>query len=77
MVIAYIMGKVEPGSESAVRHRILKLEHVGKVSVVYGDLDFIVEVEAKDLIDLRELTEYIRRVEGVTKTITYLVRKES
>ena len=77
LVNAYITGKVEPGNESAVRKQALKLEHVGKVSIVYGDVDLIIEVDVKDLIELRQLNEMVRRIEGVTKTTTYLVRKES
>jgi DNA-binding Lrp family transcriptional regulator len=68
---------VDPGSESAVRKQALKLDHVGKVSIVYGDVDLIMEVEVKDLLELRELNEVIRRIHGVSKTTTYLVRKES
>jgi DNA-binding Lrp family transcriptional regulator len=75
-VNAYIMGKVEPGSESAVRKQALKMEHVGKVSIVYGDVDLVIEVDVKDLIELRQLNELIRRIDGVSKTTTYLVRKE-
>jgi DNA-binding Lrp family transcriptional regulator len=71
------MGKVDPGSEPAIRKQILRLGHVGKVSIVYGDVDLIIEVDVRDLVELRELNEAIRRIEGVSKTTTYLVRKES
>jgi DNA-binding Lrp family transcriptional regulator len=76
MVDAYIMAKVDPGSELAVRDGIAKLKHVRKVSIVYGDVDLIIEVDMKDLIELRELNERIRRTKGVAKTATYLVSRE-
>jgi DNA-binding Lrp family transcriptional regulator len=77
VVMAYITAKVEPATELAIRDKITKLERVKRVSVVYGDVDLIIEVETKDLIELRELTERIRGMKGVAKTITYLVREGS
>jgi DNA-binding Lrp family transcriptional regulator len=70
------MAKVDPGSELVLRDEIAKLKHVGKVSIVYGDVDLIIEVEVKDLIELRELNDRIRHTKGVTKTATYLVSRE-
>jgi DNA-binding Lrp family transcriptional regulator len=77
LVNAYITGKVEPGRESAVRKHALKLGHVGKVSIVYGDIDMIIEVDVNDLIELRQLNETIKRIDGVSKTTTYLVKKQA
>jgi DNA-binding Lrp family transcriptional regulator len=73
---AYITGKVTPGSESTVKEKISKLKGIKKVAIVYGDVDFIAEVEVEELAELGELTTRLRRIPSVTRTETYIVRLE-
>jgi DNA-binding Lrp family transcriptional regulator len=76
MVMAYVTGKVNSGSETTVKEAIAELKGVKKVSLVYGDVDFIAELDVNDLIKLRDVTARMRTIEGVLHTTTYLVREE-
>ena len=73
---AYITGKVTPGSESTVKEKIMKLKGVRKVAIVYGDVDFIAEVEVGELAELGDLTAHLRHIPSIVKTETYIVRME-
>ena len=74
---AYITGKVAPGSESVVREKIKKLKGIKKVAIVYGDFDFIAEVEVGELAELADLATRLRSIPNVFRTDTYIVRMES
>jgi hypothetical protein len=73
---AYITGKVVPGSESEVKEKIMKLKGVKKVAIVYGDIDFIAEVEVSELAELSDIATSLRHIPSIVKTETYLVRVE-
>jgi DNA-binding Lrp family transcriptional regulator len=73
---AYITGKVTPGSESKIREKISRLKGIKKVAIVYGDIDFIAEVEVEELAELGELADRLRRIPSIIKTETYIVRLE-
>jgi DNA-binding Lrp family transcriptional regulator len=74
---AYITGKVIPGSESTVKEKVARLKGIKKIAIVYGDVDFIAEVEVKELAELGELATRLRRISSIVKTETYIVRMES
>jgi DNA-binding Lrp family transcriptional regulator len=73
---AYITGKVVPGSELIAKEKIMKLKGVKKVAIVYGDVDFIVEVEVSELAELGDLATHLRQIPSIVKTETYIVRME-
>jgi DNA-binding Lrp family transcriptional regulator len=73
---AYITGKVTPGSESNVKEKIMKLKGIRKVAIVYGDVDFIAEVEVGELAELGDITTSLRRIPSIVKTETYIVRMD-
>jgi hypothetical protein len=49
---------------------------VKKVSIVYGDVDFVAEVEVRELAELGDLAARLRRISSIIKTETYIVRTE-
>jgi DNA-binding Lrp family transcriptional regulator len=73
---AYVTGRVIPGSESMIKEKIRKLKGVKKVSIVYGDVDFVAEVEVRELAELGDLSTRLRRIPSIIKTETYVVRME-
>jgi DNA-binding Lrp family transcriptional regulator len=73
---AYVTGRVIPGSESTIKEKIAKLKGVKKVSIVYGDVDFVAEVEVRELAELGDLAARLRRITSIIKTETYIVRAE-
>ena len=73
---AYITGKVAPGTESVVKEKITKLKGVKKVAIVYGDVDFIAEIEVSELAELADITTRLRNIPSIVKTDTYIVRME-
>jgi hypothetical protein len=73
---AYVTGRVIPGSESMIKQKITKLKGVKKVSIVYGDVDFVAEVEVRELAELGDLAARLRRISSIIKTETYIVRTE-
>jgi DNA-binding Lrp family transcriptional regulator len=73
---AYITGKVAPGTESVVKEKIIKLKGIKKVAIVYGDVDFIAEIEVSELAELADITTRLRSISSIVKTDTYIVRME-
>ena len=73
---AYVTGRVIPGSEAMIKEKIRKLKGVKKVSIVYGDVDFVAEVEVRELAELGDLSTRLRRIPSIIKTETYVVRME-
>jgi DNA-binding Lrp family transcriptional regulator len=73
---AYITGKVAPGTESVVKEKVIKLKGIKKVAIVYGDVDFIAEIEVNELAELADITTRLRNIPSIVKTDTYIVRME-
>lgn len=74
MLRAYILIETVVGTSSKVVASLKAMEGVRSADFVTGPYDVIVEVEAIGEGALGELLEdHIRRVPGITKTITCLV----
>ncbi|MEM2848706.1 MAG: Lrp/AsnC ligand binding domain-containing protein [Candidatus Bathyarchaeia archaeon] len=74
MSIALVLINTETGVEEKVLEKLKKMKNVKEAFIVYGVYDIIVEVEAKDLEELRDtISTSIRRVEGVRSTVTLIV----
>ena len=72
MVTAVTMVNVQPGRERDFYLAVKKLKNVRDVIHVFGEFDFVVIVEAKDLAELNETVDKIRSLDGVTKTQTVI-----
>ena len=71
MAIGYVLINVKPGSEQDVHAKVSTLPHVCDATVLFGDHDLIVKLEAKDLATIaKAVVEHIRSVEGVLETKT-------
>ncbi len=74
-VKAYILLITSIGLEYEVAEEIMKLEDENTkitVDVVFGEYDLVVTVEGKDLKSIDKLVTNVRRISGVTKTVTLI-----
>ena len=71
MAIGYVLINVQPGTEQQVYNDVRNLPHVADATVLFGDHDLIVKLEASDLATIAiAVVEHIRTVEGVVNTKT-------
>ena len=71
MAIGYVLINVQPGTEQRVYEGVRSLPHVTDATVLFGDHDLIVKLEADDLATIaKAVVEHIRSVEGVMETKT-------
>ena len=71
MAIGYVLINVHPGMEQQVYNDVETLPHVTDATVLFGDHDLIVKLEATDLATIaKAVVEHIRSVEGVVNTKT-------
>ena len=71
MAIGYVLINVQPGTEQSVYEGVRSLPHVTDATVLFGDHDLIVKLEANDLATIaKAVVEHIRSVDGVVETKT-------
>ncbi|MHA1978825.1 MAG: Lrp/AsnC ligand binding domain-containing protein [Candidatus Hodarchaeales archaeon] len=74
MVDAVILLCVMPGTEQSVKEKVLELNEVKKCKITFGEYDLYLDIKAKNVKSLGSfVTKEIRRVSGVTKSITLIV----
>jgi len=75
MIQAYILINTKPGKEEEILEKIGKINGLKVVdaSLVYGEYDIVLKVEADNLEQLRNaVVSNIRKIEGVERTITLI-----
>ena len=71
MAIGYVLLNVSPGAEHDVYVQLQQLESVSDATVLFGDYDVIVKLEASDLSSIaKAVVESIRQIPGVLDTKT-------
>tara|TARA_B100000963_G_scaffold180269_1_gene156631 strand:+ start:61 stop:297 length:237 start_codon:yes stop_codon:yes gene_type:complete len=71
MAIGYVLINVQPGTEQQVYNDVKSLPYVTDATVLFGDHDLIVKLEATDLATIaKAVVQHIRSVEGVVDTKT-------
>ncbi len=74
MVKAYVLIGIEGVDANKVAKELTSIEEIENVNLIYGEYDMIAIVQAKNLIDLKELAlDKIGKVKGVIKTSTLIV----
>ncbi|MHA2175783.1 MAG: Lrp/AsnC ligand binding domain-containing protein [Candidatus Hodarchaeales archaeon] len=74
MVDAVILLCVLPGEEQAIKEKLLEMAQVKKCLTTFGEYDLILDIQAQDVKGLGTfMTKEIRRVPGVTKSITLII----
>lgn len=72
---AYVLLVTSIGLEYDITEEIKKLEKENikvSVDVVFGEYDLVVTAESNDLRDIDELVTNIRKINGVTRTLTLI-----
>lgn len=73
MVTAYVMVKASTGDVDRLREEMLSLdEGVRSVSIVAGDVDFVVRTEVDSPGAVKEIAAGIHDVDGIEETQTYM-----
>ena len=71
MSAGYVLVNVEPGSESDVHKVALSLDCVTDASMLFGDYDLIVKIEASNMGEIaRHVVESFRAIPGGANTKT-------
>jgi DNA-binding Lrp family transcriptional regulator len=76
-VQAYLLFKVNSGTEKEVSKQLAELEEVEEASITYGEYDVIAKIAVKDLHLLEDfLADKIRKVQSVVLTSTMIIAQE-
>lgn len=76
MIFAYILGKLEKGSELDVLNALKNFEQVEKASIIYGAYDLCIEACFKTMEELDEFVfNTVRKIPGIRDTCTLIVAK--
>lgn len=71
MAVGYVLLNVAPGAELDVYVQLQQLESVSDATVLFGDYDLIVKLQAVDLSSIaKAVVESIRQIPGVVGTKT-------
>tara|TARA_B100000925_G_C21603314_1_gene301411 strand:- start:169 stop:402 length:234 start_codon:yes stop_codon:yes gene_type:complete len=71
MAVGYVLVNVSPGQEYQAFETIKKLENVADATLLFGDYDIIIKLEAESLgIIAKIVVDVIRQVHGVTGSKT-------
>lgn len=77
MPTAYVLANCIAGVEEKIIDEIAKISEVGEVRGTYGVHDIFVKVKSTDMETLnRTITSEIRRIPGITSTMTLVVIEE-
>ncbi|WP_336024743.1 Lrp/AsnC family transcriptional regulator [Halobellus salinisoli] len=73
MVTAYVMVKASTGDVDRLKSEMTALDSgVESVSVVAGDVDYIVKVRVDGPEDVKEIATAIHEMPGIENTQTYI-----
>jgi len=73
MVVAYVMVKANTGDADRLKGEMTPVDGVHDVSIVAGDVDFVVKVDVDSPGEVKEVAaEEIQNLSGVETTETYI-----
>jgi DNA-binding Lrp family transcriptional regulator len=76
-VVAYVLFKVNSGTEREVCQKIVAFDEVLEADVIFGEYDVIAKMSAPDLDALEDfLSQKLRNVPSIVLTSTMLVGRE-
>jgi len=76
-VVAYVLFKVNSGTEREVCQKIVTFDEVLEADVIFGEYDVIAKISAPDLDALEDfLSQKLRNVPSIVLTSTMLVGRE-
>jgi DNA-binding Lrp family transcriptional regulator len=76
-VFAYVLFKVNSGTEREVCQKIVTFDEVVEADVIFGEYDVVAKISAPDLAALEDfLSQKLRNVPSIILTSTMLVGRE-
>jgi DNA-binding Lrp family transcriptional regulator len=73
VVTAYVMVKANTGEADRLKGDILGLgDGIVDVSIVAGDVDFIVKARVETPVDVKDIASAIQAIDGIEDTQTYI-----
>jgi len=76
MISAYVLVKTDPGTDEAVRKKILSFDGVVSAERSYGSFDIILKAELESGEELDDFVfEKLRKTPGVRDTVTVITTK--
>ena len=77
MPTAYILVNCTPGSEEEIIAKILKIPDIKEVRGIYGVHDIFAKVKSESIEAMNyTITNKIRKIPGITSTVTLLIIEE-
>ncbi len=77
MMLAYVLFKVNSGTEREVCQKIVAFNEVLEADVIFGEYDVVAKISAPDLAALEDfLSQKLRTVPSIVLTSTMLVGRE-
>jgi DNA-binding Lrp family transcriptional regulator len=76
MILVYILGKVETGTENEVLTSLKSINQVRKASLTYGIYDLCIEALFKNLEELDDfIFNVVRKISGIKETVTLVTSR--
>jgi DNA-binding Lrp family transcriptional regulator len=76
-VLAYILFKVNSGTEREVCQKLIGFEEVIQADIIFGEYDVLAKIKTRDLAELEEfVSEKVRNVPNVLVTSTMIISRE-
>ncbi|MCD6465214.1 Lrp/AsnC ligand binding domain-containing protein [Candidatus Bathyarchaeota archaeon] len=76
LIKAYVLFKVNSGTEKDVCKKIADLDNVLDTSIIYGEYDIVARVIVPELPKLNEFLDNVRSIPSVILTSTMIVAQE-
>lgn len=77
VVFAYVLFKVNSGTEREVCQKIITFDEVIQADIIFGEYDVIAKISAPDLNALEDfLSQKLRNVPSVVLTSTMIIGRE-
>ncbi len=75
MSIAYVMLNTVPDKMEVVKEEVKEVEGVKEAYMLYGVYDIIVQIEAENVEQLKDVILNIRKMQYISSTLTLIVIK--
>ena len=76
LIKAYVLFKVNSGTEKDVCKKIADLDNVLDASIIYGEYDIVARIIVPELPKLNEFLDNVRSIPSVILTSTMIVAQE-
>ncbi len=74
---AFILLSIKPGMDSEIYEKLNK-ENIAEIHQVFGLYDMIIKTkEIEDMKHIEQILTQIRQLEGITNTVTMIVRNSA